>query len=138
MLLFEIHSPCSCSSSCSLWLRINYLLAISSLIGAFILYYSALNAAAFLHEKLLRNVLRSPVSFFDTTPLGRILNRFAKDVDVVDNTLPGVLRMWTACFFGVSYYCHRICYCFFVPYFFSCSLHTFRFVLIPFGTLLAT
>jgi ABC-type multidrug transport system fused ATPase/permease subunit len=45
-----------------------------------------------MHKKLLDRVLRSPMSFFDTTPLGRIVNRFAKDIDVCDNTLPTNIR----------------------------------------------
>ncbi|CAG7831109.1 unnamed protein product [Allacma fusca] len=75
--------------------------AVAALIGSFTLFYSSLNAASYLHESILNNVLRSPMSFFDTTPLGRILNRFAKDVDVVDNTLPTILRGWIHCFYGV-------------------------------------
>jgi ATP-binding cassette subfamily C (CFTR/MRP) protein 1 len=41
-----------------------------------------------LHWIILIGVLHAPMSFFDTTPIGRIINRFAKDIDSVDSTLP--------------------------------------------------
>ncbi|KAI5100698.1 multidrug resistance-associated protein 5 [Silurus meridionalis] len=43
-----------------------------------------LRAASALHDKLFKSLLRSPMRFFDTTPLGRILTRFSKDMDEVD------------------------------------------------------
>lgn len=45
-------------------------------------------------NKALRKILHAPVAFFDTTPLGRITNRFSKDVDVMDYSLTEALRLY--------------------------------------------
>uniref|UniRef100_A0A6Q2X5L5 ATP-binding cassette sub-family C member 5 n=1 Tax=Esox lucius TaxID=8010 RepID=A0A6Q2X5L5_ESOLU len=41
-------------------------------------------AASVLHDNMFRRLLLSPMRFFDTTPLGRILTRFSRDMDEVD------------------------------------------------------
>ena len=46
-------------------------------------------AARNIHQRVLARVVCAPVDkFFDVTPVGEITNRFAKDMDVVDATLP--------------------------------------------------
>lgn len=40
--------------------------------------YGMVTAGGYLHQILLRNLLRSPMSFYDVTPMGRIVNRIGK------------------------------------------------------------
>ena len=51
-------------------------------------------ASKVMLQKAMTRVLRAPMSFFDTTPLGRITNRFAKDVDIMDNNLTDAMRIY--------------------------------------------
>jgi ATP-binding cassette subfamily C (CFTR/MRP) protein 1 len=65
------------------------------------LYLGALKAARVMHLKVLQNMIKAPMSFFETVPLGRIINRFSKDIEVIDNDLPVTLRACAGCCFGV-------------------------------------
>ncbi|MFH4984620.1 hypothetical protein AB6A40_011329 [Gnathostoma spinigerum] len=46
--------------------------------GAVVMALGMVHASRYLHELILKNILKSPMIFFDVTPLGRILNRFGK------------------------------------------------------------
>ncbi|KAF8247575.1 hypothetical protein K440DRAFT_294896 [Wilcoxina mikolae CBS 423.85] len=61
---------------------------------AFTLTVAGTNSSRVLMQKAMKSTLRAPMSFFDTTPIGRIVNRFSKDVDVMDNQLTDAIRMY--------------------------------------------
>ncbi|CAG8602800.1 21542_t:CDS:10 [Gigaspora margarita] len=72
---------------------------IFSVLGGVVFSYAGVGAAKNLHNNAIKRVLRAPTSFFDTTPLGRIINR--KDVDTCDSLLSESYRMFTMTFASV-------------------------------------
>ncbi|KAM7289304.1 hypothetical protein ISCGN_029435 [Ixodes scapularis] len=73
------------------WERGLVLLCLSDVlfrsVGGLLLAFGSRKLSVHLHNEMLSHVLFSPVSFFDTNPRGRILNRFAVDLDAVDSRL---------------------------------------------------
>lgn len=63
----------------------------SALIRAVLYFHLTVEASKRLHDDMLKSVIRAKLEFFDTNPLGRILNRFASDVGVTDDQLPVAL-----------------------------------------------
>ncbi|KAM4729299.1 LOW QUALITY PROTEIN: ATP-binding cassette sub-family C member 2-like [Anableps anableps] len=70
-------------------------------LGTLLLANAAVNASHILHSRLLNNVLRVPIVFFDTTPLGRILNRFAKDIFIIDEAISQLFSSWIMYLLGI-------------------------------------
>ncbi|XP_067128893.1 ATP-binding cassette sub-family C member 4-like [Centruroides vittatus] len=54
-----------------------------------LLLYNFFIAASFeLHRNMFQCIVRTPISFLDNNPVGKILNRFSKDMNIVDDLLP--------------------------------------------------
>ncbi|XP_071321048.1 ATP-binding cassette sub-family C member 4-like isoform X2 [Trachinotus anak] len=52
------------------------------------IFHGLVRSAQKLHNSMFSAVLRTPVVFFDVNPIGRILNRFSKDISQMDSMLP--------------------------------------------------
>lgn len=65
-----------------------YFAALSSFACDLAPRLGCLFAAIAMHHTILNGVMRAPLLYFDTTPVGRILSRFSKDIDVIDVKLP--------------------------------------------------
>uniref|UniRef100_A0AAQ5Y7Y5 Multidrug resistance-associated protein 1 n=1 Tax=Amphiprion ocellaris TaxID=80972 RepID=A0AAQ5Y7Y5_AMPOC len=50
---------------------------------------------------MLYDVLRSPMFFFERTPSGNLVNRFAKEMDTIDSVIPSILKMFMGSMFNV-------------------------------------
>ncbi|XP_032473157.1 canalicular multispecific organic anion transporter 2 isoform X5 [Phocoena sinus] len=73
------------------------------MLSAIMMAVGGVQAARLLHQALLYNKMRSPQSFFDTTPSGRILNRFSKDVYIIDEVLaPTILMLLNSFYNSIS------------------------------------
>lgn len=92
-LLFDIND--TEDNQVHYYITIYAIMSITSIVLAFVTNVSAqltsLKAVKVLHNKVLFNVVQCPLKFFDSTPVGRIINRFSSDMSTVDKKLPVTL-----------------------------------------------
>ncbi|XP_054721334.1 multidrug resistance-associated protein 1-like [Uloborus diversus] len=75
--------------------------AISTCMGVTVLVYGSTKASELYHKEMLSCVLKCPMSFFDSTPMGRVMNRFTTDMDVLDTQIVYAIDSWFSCIFYV-------------------------------------
>jgi ABC-type multidrug transport system fused ATPase/permease subunit len=61
--------------------------AVFSFVGTYSTYLCGIGASFLMAQQALNAVLRSPVSFHDRTPSGRIISRLTKDIETMDDRL---------------------------------------------------
>jgi ATP-binding cassette subfamily C (CFTR/MRP) protein 3 len=73
----------------------------ATFLRSWLTWRGGVRAALALHDRLLNGVVHAPVSFFDSTPTGRILNRFGKDTEAIDQYLPNTYLDALGCLFTI-------------------------------------
>ena len=58
---------------------------------AFVFFQAVLRSSENVHNNMATAILKAPILFFDSNPVGRILNRFSKDIGCLDEVLPKTL-----------------------------------------------
>ncbi|EGW32740.1 uncharacterized protein SPAPADRAFT_135872 [Spathaspora passalidarum NRRL Y-27907] len=99
----------------SIYVMFAVLTVIFTAIEFTMLAYMQNQSAQILNVKAVAKVLHAPMSYLDTTPMGRILNRFTKDTDSLDNEIGEQMRLFIfplALIIGIMILC--TCY---LPYF---------------------
>ncbi|KAI1286675.1 ATP-binding cassette sub-family C member 3 [Halotydeus destructor] len=74
--------------------------AAAMFVGNLTTFYGTLRASKILHDNMLNHIIRAPMSFYDTTPSGRILNRFSKDIDHTDSSIRTSILQFVMNFFA--------------------------------------
>lgn len=76
--------------------------AFDNIRAVILLLYSSIRGSKVLHDKMAISVLGSPMGFFESTPIGRIINRFSSDMSTVDHNLKYVFSFF---FRSILNYC---------------------------------
>ncbi|OAD76740.1 hypothetical protein PHYBLDRAFT_185838 [Phycomyces blakesleeanus NRRL 1555(-)] len=76
-----------------IYFAIGILALIVTTLRQVLLFEGSLTASKRIHAQLLESILRAKVRFFDTTPLGRIVNRFSSDLETIDQSVAPSLSL---------------------------------------------
>ncbi|KAK6832825.1 hypothetical protein RU639_003877 [Aspergillus parasiticus] len=74
------------------YIGLSLMVCVVAVCSNYLVFSSALRASKAFFRQFLQAVVRSPLRWLDTTPLGRILNRFSADINTLDTQLGITLR----------------------------------------------
>ena len=96
------------SQSVFFYISIYVALSVASVVFSYLAnnlgFAGAINASSSMHAEFVHSLMRAPISFFDSTPIGRITNRLSKDMGQVDTLIMFNFQLF------LRYRLHRNCF----------------------------
>ncbi|XP_014467786.1 PREDICTED: multidrug resistance-associated protein 4-like [Dinoponera quadriceps] len=92
-LIFTLNPDGLLSSNSAIYVYTFTILActITTLSRSFLFMKICMNSSCNLHNTMFTNLVQARMSFFNANPAGRILNRFSRDIGVMDEVLPKMM-----------------------------------------------
>ncbi|XP_026672772.1 sodium leak channel non-selective protein [Ceratina calcarata] len=85
------------------------IILVTSIFRGLVIMYTTINASTTLHNNVFKKMIESTVTFFETTPIGRIQNIFSRDTDEVDSYIPisveNMVQNIFTCAFALIFIC---------------------------------
>jgi ABC-type multidrug transport system fused ATPase/permease subunit len=85
-----------------IYAAIGVVLMVTTFFRETVLFWGSINASRRIHQRLLEHVMRAKFRFFDSTPLGQIMNRFSKDIEAIDQEVTPVAIGLIYCLLSIS------------------------------------
>ena len=79
--------PQSASYYLKVYLALSLFVMAANVLRDVVAVWGSYRASKSMHERLLSHVVALPMTFFDSQPMGRLLNRFTKDTEAIDEEL---------------------------------------------------
>ncbi|OAA66421.1 multidrug resistance-associated protein 1 [Akanthomyces lecanii RCEF 1005] len=72
--------------------------------------FCRISASKKLHDNMAAAMFRAPLSFFETTPAGQILNRFGSDMSRIDGEMIGTFTQALSCLTSIMFTLAVVCW----------------------------
>ena len=83
--------------------RVSFVVALLEFVGTYVMFETSIKGSRRLFEQFLATLCRLPLSFFEQTPMGRILSRCSNDFDMIDDDMMFTLRSTLNALLGFSF-----------------------------------
>ncbi len=89
------------STAVTVFAALTFITVVAERTRSVLLFDGGVKAGTRFFSDLLSGVMSAPMRFFDTSPLGRVLNRFTSDTSSVDNSMPSAVGQFLTSVIGV-------------------------------------